>query len=401
MDKRVNKREYSDLEMWQNGAVKTVSFIVTEACQLRCKYCYFVEKKEQHVMDFEIAKKTIDYLLANKDIFTEETVIWEFIGGEPLLQIDLIDRICEYAKLRMYEDDHHWFNSYRLSFTTNGLLYDDDRVQKFIEKNRTHIEIGITIDGTKEKHDQQRIFPNGKGSYDLVVKNIPLWLKQFPNASTKATFASDDLPMIKESMLHLWSLGIKNIMANLVFEDVWKEGDDKIFEEQLFALADYILENDMQDEYFCSFFAKTAGLPMDPITDNQNWCGSGIMLSVDKDGNFYPCTRFVNHSLKNKNARIIGNIHTGIDQNKLRPFLTLDRCTQSSQDCIDCNVASGCYWCVAENYDAADTETIYQRGLFNCKMHKARVKANKYFFEKLDKKNKNWKVAQYKGAEIC
>ncbi len=76
----------------------------------------------------------------------------------------------------------------------------------------------------------------------------------------------------------------------------------------------------MQDEYFCSFFAKTAGYPMDPVTDNQNWCGSGIMLSVDKEGNFYPCTRFVSHSLKNKKARIIGNIHTGIDQNKIAPF---------------------------------------------------------------------------------
>jgi len=34
-------------------------------------------------------------------------------------------------------------------------------------------------------------------------------------------------------------------------------------------------------------------------------------------------------------------------------------------------------------------------------MHKARVKANKYFFEKLNDKNRVWKVAQYKGAEIC
>ncbi len=401
MTKQDKKREYSELELWQNGIVKTVSFIVTEACQLRCRYCYFVEKKEHQVMDFKVAKKTVDYLLTHKDIFKEDSVIWEFIGGEPFLQIDLIDKISDYIKYRMYEEDHPWFNSYRFSFTTNGLLYHDERVQKYINKNRTHIDIGITIDGTKEKHDQQRIFPNGKGSYDLVVKNIPLWLEQFPDAATKATFASDDLPLLKESIVHLWSLGIKNIMANLVFEDVWKEGDDKIFEDQLYELADYILENDMQDEYFCSFFAKSAGLPMDIETNNQNWCGPGIMLSVDKDGNFYPCTRFVNHSLKNKVARTIGNINTGIDQNKLRPFLTLDRYTQSIEDCINCSVASGCYWCVAENYDSADTNTIYQRGLFNCKMHKARIKANKYFFEKLNKKNKDWKVAQYKGAEIC
>lgn len=30
----------------------------------------------------------------------EESVIWDFIGGEPFLEIDLIDRICDYLKTR-------------------------------------------------------------------------------------------------------------------------------------------------------------------------------------------------------------------------------------------------------------------------------------------------------------
>ncbi len=74
---------------------------------------------------------------------------------------------------------------------------------------------------------------DGSGSYDDVVKNIPLWQKQFPNSSTKVTFASADLKYLKESIIHLWNLGLKLIPANVVFEDVWQEGDDLIFEEQL------------------------------------------------------------------------------------------------------------------------------------------------------------------------
>jgi len=85
-----------------------------------------------------------------------------------------------------------------------------------------------------------------------------------------------------------------------------------------------------------------------------------MMLAVDAEGNFYPCTRFAQYSLRNKKAWIIGNIHEGIDKNKIRPFLTLDRCTQSSQECIDCEVAEGCAWCQGENYDAADTPTVHQ-----------------------------------------
>lgn len=125
---------------------------------------------------------------------------------------------------------------------------------------------------------------------------------------------------------------------------------------------------------------------MNCTSQNENWCGTGKMLAVDAAGNFYPCTRFAQYSLRNKKAWIIGNVYDGLDKNKLRPFLTLDRCTQSPRECIDCEVAEGCAWCQGENYDAADTNTIYQRSTAICKMHKARVRANNYYWNKLYRK---------------
>ena len=62
-----------------------------------------------------------------------------------------------------------------------------------------------------------------RGSYADVVKNIPLWLEQFPEDSTKVTISSADIPYICESVLHLYSLGIHEVNINVVFEDVWKE----------------------------------------------------------------------------------------------------------------------------------------------------------------------------------
>ncbi|MDY2778975.1 MAG: radical SAM peptide maturase, CXXX-repeat target family, partial [Alloprevotella sp.] len=331
--------------------------------------------------------------------FTEDSVVWDFIGGEPFLEIDLIDKICDYIKTEMFRRNHHWFNSYRFSFSTNGINYSSDKVQRFILKNRDHLSIGITIDGTKRKHDLNRIWKTPemkhgitpqpeeeRGSYDDVVKNIPLWLKQFPNSGTKVTISSADIPYIKESVLHLYELGIKEVHINCVFEDVWQEGDDLLFEEQLIALADSIIDSGCYKEYACSFFSEQIGKPLDKRLENQNWCGAGRMLSIDSAGNFYPCTRFAQYSLRDKKAWIIGNVNDGIDHNKLRPFLTLDRCTQSKAECIDCEVASGCAWCQGENYDAAASPTIYQRATAICKMHKARVRANNYYWNKLYRK---------------
>ena len=393
----INIKESSD--SWQSSSSKSVTFIVTKDCQLACKYCYLVGKNTKERMTWEVAKEAIDYILDREEEFREESVIWDFIGGEPFLEIDLIDKICDYLKIEMFRRNHHWFNSYRFSFSTNGINYHTEKVQRFIEKNRSHLSIGITIDGTKQKHDLNRIWKTPemeqgkmpkpeeeKGSYDDVVKNIPLWLEQFPGAATKVTIASPDIPFIKDSVLHLYALGIKEVNINCVFEDVWKEGDDVLFEEQLTELADAIIDQNLFRDHACSFYQENIGKPMDPELDNENWCGAGKMLAVDAAGNFYPCTRFAAYSLRSKPAWIIGNIHDGIDQNKLRPFLTLDRITQSSQECINCEVASGCAWCQGENYDAADTHTIYQRATAICKMHKARVRANNYYWNKLFRK---------------
>lgn len=372
---------------WQNGMAKSITFIVTKDCQLACKYCYLVGKNEKERMSFEVAKQAIDYILERKEEFKEESVVWDFIGGEPFLEIELIDKICDYLKLRMFELNHHWFNSYRFSFSTNGINYDSKPVQDYIKKNITHLSIGITIDGTELKHDLNRVYKNsGKGSYKDVVRNIPLWLEQFPFSGTKVTISSNDIPYIRESVLHLYSLGIKQVNINVVFEDVWSEGDDKRFEEQLMLLADEIIDKEYYKDYACSFFSERLGKPLDKKLMNQNWCGAGKMLSIDAQGNFYPCTRFAQYSLRDKKALIIGNVKEGINKNLLRPFLCLDRCTQSKQECIDCEVAEGCAWCQGENYDAAQTNTIYERSTAICKMHKARVRANNYYWNKLFRK---------------
>ena len=373
----------NDLNTWEEDA-QNVTFILTEDCQLRCKYCYICGKNTFNVMSWETAKKVVDFVLTCPNYQKKPGVILDFIGGEPLLEVELMDKICDYFKVRAYEMDHPWFNNYRISISTNGLLYEAPAVQDFIKKNKEHLSIGISIDGTPEKHDMMRVFPNGRGSYAVISKKIPLWQKQFSSA-TKATVAHNDLHLVKDSVLHLWSLGIKEVAMNCIFEDVWEPGDDEILEKQLVELADEILEKGLYKGHKCTFFGRHIGFPMDPIRDRHNWCGSGKMVAAGTDGKLYPCLRFAQYSLEKKKELIVGHVDTGLDENKLRPFLTLDRVVQSPQTCVECDVALGCAWCQGHNYDSADTETIFQRSVSLCAMHKARVRANNYFWNKYDR----------------
>lgn len=369
---------------WMNGEAKTITFCVTEDCNLLCKYCYMTGKNTEVKLQFETAKKTVDYILSStaKD-FDKKGVIWEFIGGEPFLEIGLIDKISDYIKIQMFVLNHRWFNAYRFSFSTNGVLYHTPKVQDYVLKNHKHLSIGISVDGNKKKHDLQRVYKNGTGTYDDVVKNVPLWLKQFPYATTKATFSREDLPYLKDSIISLWNLEMKIVPANVVFEDVWNEGDDLLFETQLKELADYIIENELWWDHSVRFFDPQNGFPLDKEGVEKNSCGSGKMIAVDCKGNFYPCIRFYDISLNNRKGRNIGDVENGIDNDKVRPFTLLSLKAQSKDECINCTVATGCKWCTGGNFDCAVTDTVYQRSTFICKMHKANVRANNYFWNKL------------------
>lgn len=367
---------------WGGDDVQTLTFIVTEDCNLRCKYCYITHKSKGKTLRLETAKKFIDYVLTARRFHRCEAVILDFIGGEPLLEADLISEICDYFKIRSYEVGISWYWNYRINISTNGVNYSDASVQNLINKNEGKISIGITIDGTREKHDLQRVFPDGSGSYDVIYNNLDLWKRQFA-ANTKVTFASEDLKYLKESIIHLWNEGIYEVAANVVFENVWKEGDEKLFEQQLKELADYIIENDLYDKYYCTLFLEHIGMPYNKEDLCNTSCGAGKMLALSPNGNLYPCVRYYDYSLNYKEGYVIGNVDEGVDFEKVRVFLLAMYKYQCDEECIKCPIASGCAFCQGFNYDEADTDTNFQKAKYICKMHKARVKANNYYFAKL------------------
>ena len=84
------------------------------------------------------------------------------------------------------------------------------------------------------------------------------------------TISSADIPYIKESVLHLYSLGIHEVNINCVFENVWKPGDDILFEQQLTELADAIIDGGLYRDNVWSFFQESLGKPMDCHLQNQN-----------------------------------------------------------------------------------------------------------------------------------
>lgn len=373
---------YPDPDCPDCHAVIPITFQVTEACNLACTYCYQIHKTP-HSMSLETAKKAIDVLLADNDYISPrpKACTIEFIGGEPLLEIQLMRDIYEYFLMRTHELKHPWFKMHRVSICSNGTLYFEPEFQKLLADYGNAISFAVTVDGTKEMHDACRIFPDGTGSYDKAIAASNHYRSLYHDMSSKVTFSPNNITYVSEAIIHLHQQGYHTVHANCVFEEGWEIEHAKIFYEELKKIALYCDDNDTYSDFYCSLFREDAFDPIDFEQDDRNHCGgTGSMIAVDYKGMFYPCLRYMPSSLGDDREPIImGDVCNGLctteEQKCMKCHLdSITWTSQSTQECIECPINSACAWCSGYNYQV--TGDANKRVTYICVMHKARALAN-------------------------
>ena len=327
-------------------------------------------------MTFDVAKTFIDGLLTGKyGNYTDdkESVTFDFIGGEPFLEIDLIDQITDYLIGQMLRLHHKWATKFQLMMTTNGTLYFDPRVQRYLEKNRDHLALCITVDGNKELHDSCRVDHNGQGSYDRAIKALEHYRDVYKGfVTSKVTLSPYNIDKAYNAIRDMYEFGYDDLNWNCVFEEGWTAEHARSYYYQMKKLSDFLIETDQVFRYTPMELNPIFGHPMDP-RDNQNWCGgTGYMLAVDYKGDLFPCIRYMESSLNGEQEPYsIGDIDSGItDTKRLDEMKAVTRRSESTDECFNCPIAKGCAWCSGYNYQVYGTPN--KRTTFHCVMVKAR-----------------------------
>ncbi|WP_294546334.1 SPASM domain-containing protein [uncultured Bacteroides sp.] len=168
---------------------------ITEECTLRCRYCLF-SNKENHrkhsslKMDEDTAFKAIDYYFnlyinafkkvpdGKKDYILRiapPSLSWW--GGEPFSNFELILKTKKYFESLPWEKYCIEKKELVYSIVTNFTLLNKDIINFIVS---TNLYVFVSIDGNQEENDKNRIFKNGRGSFNCVNGNLNYMIESYP-----------------------------------------------------------------------------------------------------------------------------------------------------------------------------------------------------------------------------
>jgi len=161
---------YNHIRFGRSAKILSVTFIPSYGCNLACPYCLQGQSKANvstTVEDIDIIltfiSNTIKGSITTGVPITK--IVAQLYGGEPMVQ----KRSLIYFSDGLKNIAEKYRCEIKFSMTSNMTLLDDDMIE-FIGKHQ--ISVQVSIDGTKEQHDKRRIFLDGTGTYNIILKNL-------------------------------------------------------------------------------------------------------------------------------------------------------------------------------------------------------------------------------------
>ena len=142
---------------------------ISNSCNLQCEYCYANGgnyHSKDGLMDSATAKDAIDKFIY---MFKEIQYV-QFFGGEPLLNYQLMEYVCEYITNLYKTEKIHIMPQFGI--VTNGTIINDDILRILSVYN---IAVTISCDGPREINDKLRVNKNHEGVYCIISKNIVIY----------------------------------------------------------------------------------------------------------------------------------------------------------------------------------------------------------------------------------
>jgi uncharacterized protein len=315
---------------------------VGSACNLRCDYCYYLEKyklvmgegeNSQVMSDRMLERFTRGYIESQPEGTEEITFTWQ--GGEPtLLGREFFQRAVAFQQ-RYKRSGMRITNALQ----TNGTLITDDFADFFGENE---FLIGVSIDGPEQIHNRYRKYPDGQGSFSQVMKGIETLAQHRVAYNTLTVVQDDNCRYPKEVYDFLTSIG----STYLQFIPIVEPGGGRSvppgkWGSFMNTVFDRWLSRDIGSvfiQHVDLLLGRYLGYPSS-LCVHAPLCGRA--LAVEHNGNLYSCDHFVDPE------HLLGNIaELGFDQMVDSPFQTSfgkSKHEKLNPSCRSCEYLGLCY----------------------------------------------------------
>lgn len=203
-------------------AISICYFILSEQCNLACKYCFLGnnDSKKRHNfssenMTEETADKAIEFFIrqmkeSGLDSEDNQAAII-FYGGEPMVNYKVLDYVA--SKINSLRDKEKCLKNAELSMVTNGLLLTEERILRLQELG---VSIAISIDGATEESNAMRIDVAGNPAYSRILDTLNLCQKLGVNFSLSITLSEETIKSAKNVLELIDKYGIKSLGFNIM-----------------------------------------------------------------------------------------------------------------------------------------------------------------------------------------
>ena len=228
-------------------AVSVCYMILSEQCNLACKYCFLGnnDKKKRHQfltqnMTVETADKAIDFFIKQMKLsdldYEDAKPVIIFYGGEPMVNYPVLVHIAN--RINSLRETEKCLKNAELSMVTNGLLLTEERILTLKDLN---VSIAISCDGFTDDANEMRVDVSGKPVFSRVLEKISLCQKLGVDVALSVTLSEKTIKDTVNILNLVDNYGIKSFGFNILMSsDTFKLPESYNEEAAQFIIDEFV-----------------------------------------------------------------------------------------------------------------------------------------------------------------
>ena len=381
-DKEVFVRKYSEaIRGYRNYLFAGTGlhiFVLTSQCNLNCIYCQASTHKSGAMMTKDIAEKCVDLALQSPD----EYLSFEFQGGEPLENFDVLKHIV------LYTEEHCGNKKIEFNVVSNLTLLTDEMIRFF---RNHHINVSTSLDGQAKIHNINRPYP-GHDSHRIWKKNHLKLVDELGHGiGAIQTTTKFSLEYAEEIVDEYIANGFDRIFIRPLTPlgyaaSRWNEigYTAEEFLEFYNRALNHILNKaqngvSISEGHAVIFLGKILNHKAGNYTELRSPCGAGLgQLAYNYDGRIYCCDEGRMMAEMGDHSFQLGTVdseYKALFNNPVCRSLATASCLESSPQCSDCVYSPYCGTCPVLNYYDNGNIFALKPNDYKCKIYRGMLEA--------------------------